>query len=84
MSERPSVKLSEVVASCLVLKEIRIWVAEIGVIKGGVRMSLALTRDSVLERIISMTLGITVSAEKITTTGMMTAKADLRGMPQSL
>ena len=65
-------------------KEIRTWVLEIGVIKGAVRMSPALTRDSWEVPSLLVTVGMTAMAVKTINKGMMTAKADFRGMPQSL
>lgn len=65
-------------------KEIRTWVLEMGVIKGAVRISPALTRDSWEVPSCLMTVGMVATAVKTITRGMMTAKADFRGMPQSL
>jgi len=55
-----------------------------GVIKGAVRISPALTRDSWEVPSCLMMVGIVATAVKTITRGMMTAKADFRGMPQSL
>lgn len=57
---------------------------EIGVIRGAVRMSPALTRDSWEVPSCLVTVGITATAVKTINKGMITAKADFRGIPQSL
>ena len=73
-----------VLAGRRVEKLIRTWVGEMGVIRGWVRISVAVTLVSWLVCIVFKTLGITVMAVKMMTTGMRTAKADFMGMPQSL
>lgn len=81
---RPSVKRTWALAGLLVEKEMRTWVLEMGVIKGAVRMSPALTRDSWEVPSCLVMVGMTAMAVKTINKGMMTAKADFRGMPQSL
>lgn len=80
----PSVNLICVLEGFWVEKEISTWVLEMGVIRGGVRISDALTRFSWVDFISVMREGRTETAVKITKSGMRTAKADLSGMPQSL
>lgn len=74
----------EVIAGFWVVKEMRTWVEEIGVMRGEVRMPEALILFS-CEVLTSLIMeGSKVTAEKTTITGIRTAKAERSGIPQSL
>ena len=57
---------------------------ETGVIRGDVRISSALTRDSLEVPSCLIIVGMAVMAVKTINEGMIMAKADLIGIPQSL
>lgn len=77
-------KRTDAIAGLLVEKEISTWVFEMGVMSGAVRISPAFTRDSWEKLSCLIMVGIAVTAVKTIRRGIMTAKADLRGIPQIL
>ncbi len=67
----------------LVVKEMTTCVGEIGLTKGVLTSSPALTRDSWLFFICSRVKGMAETAVKIAIMGRRTVKTDRIGMPQS-
>ena len=70
-------------ASVLVVKEITVWVGLIGLTRGLLTSSPALTRPSWMLLTCWRVKGIAVMAVKIAMMGRRTVKTDLMGIPQS-